>query len=150
MPYDPQRGRPRPEPTTDEPAPVDALLDGEPTAVELPEGVDVEVTPGGEVVVSTADAEVEVTASGDDVVVRTDDALVEVRAEADEVLVTTGTDEIGIDPSPRLDDLDEVLGAQVAEVEAARRTRLVVAAVVAAVLAALVAAALRRRRSTEG
>ncbi len=48
MPYDPQRSRHRPEPTDDQLAPVDALLDAASDTVDLPEGVEIEVTAGGE------------------------------------------------------------------------------------------------------
>ena len=101
MPYDPQRSRHRPPPAEDDrPAPVDALLEGHPPEPPLPEGVELDVTDGGEVVVHTADADVEVTPSGDDVVVRTGDASVEVRAADDEVVVTTGDEELYVDTSP--------------------------------------------------
>jgi hypothetical protein len=152
MAYDPQRSRHRPEPTTDEPAPVDALLDAAPVATSasaaLPEGVELEVTGGGEVVVHTADADVEITPSGDDVVVRTDDALVEVRAEADEVLVRAGSEDVVIDTTPWDDGaLDAVLDAEVDGARRAQRTRLVVITLLAAIVAAVLASRLRRRRS---
>lgn len=146
MSYDPQRARHRPEPPADEPAPVDVLLDAvaADTVTELPAGVDVEVTAGGDVVVHTLDADVEITPAGDDVVVRTDDATIEVRAEADQVVVSTGSDDISIDTTPRgLDDLDAVLAADPAG-RAGKSARLVLAALVAALVAGLVAARVRR------
>ncbi len=101
MPYDPLRSHHRPEPAEDAPAPVDALLDADvATEVDLPGGVEVEVTDGGEVVVHTMDADVEITPTGDDVVVRTDDAVVEVRPEADEVLVSAGGETSSSTPPP--------------------------------------------------
>jgi hypothetical protein len=159
MPYDPQRGRRRPEPADDSPAPVEALLgdtpDGEgQTRIAqhppLPDGVELDVTAGGEVVISTADAEVEVTPLGDDVVVRTDDATVEVRAEDDSVLVSTGDEDVTIDTTPRdvidlEDELDAVLGAHAVDAGGARRTRLLVVAALVALVALLVTRALRRR-----
>jgi hypothetical protein len=147
MPYDPQRSRHRPEPTPDEPAPVDALLSG---AVEppLPEGVEVEVTDGGEVVVHTAEADVEITPAGDDVVIRTDDATVEIRADQDAVIVSTGDEDVMVDTSPRTPaDVEALLDAEMASASAGdRRARLVLVAIVAAVVAAVVAALVRARR----
>jgi|GEM_PF-806285 len=145
MPYDPQRSRHRPEPTDDQLAPVDALLDAASDTVDLPEGVEIAVTEAGEVVVHTLEADVEITASGDDVLVVTDDASVEVRAEADEVVVTAGGEDVLVDTTPWSEaylqnDLDE-------DVEGARRSRrlrLLIAALVAAVLAAMVAGGVRR------
>ncbi|MCU0311934.1 MAG: hypothetical protein MUE36_13435 [Acidimicrobiales bacterium] len=146
MPYDPQRSRHRPEPAADQPAPVDALLDADAvTATGLPDGVEVEVTDGGEVVVHTLDADVEITPSGDDVVVRTDDAFVEVRPEADEVLVRAGGEDVVVDTTP-WDEVEtgEVLAAELDAARRSRRVRLVVVAVVAAVLAAVAVVALGR------
>jgi len=102
--YDPQRTRNRPALNADKPAPVDAFLDAVTEISEvttLPQGVDIEVTPGGDTIVHTLDADVAVTAAGDDVVVSTRDARVEVRAENDEVIVDTAGEEIFIDTSPR-------------------------------------------------
>jgi hypothetical protein len=149
MPYDPQRARHRPEPADDQPAPVDAILDAPPAAdeVDLPEGMDVEVTPGGELIVHTVDADVEITAEGDDVVVRTDDATVEVRPEADEVMVSAADEEIFVDTTPRSGaDAEAILESEMAAAGRGRRALLLLVALVAAVVAALVAAGLRRRR----
>jgi len=149
MPYDPQRSRHRPEPTADEPAPVDAILDAEAGAeeVEVPSGMDVEVTDGGELVVHTADADIEITTSGDDVIVRTDDATVEVRPEAEEVLVSAAGEEIMVDTTPRTgSDAEAILESEMAAAGRGRRTRLLIVAVVAAALAALLAALFGRRR----
>ncbi|MEI7622714.1 MAG: hypothetical protein WCJ88_04090 [Actinomycetes bacterium] len=99
--YDPQRTRNRPTPSADDPAPVDAFLDAVTEITMLPEGVDIEVTPGGETIVHTADADISITPAGDDVVVATRDAIVEVRAELDEVIVDTAGEEIYIDTAPR-------------------------------------------------
>ncbi len=146
MPYDPQRSRHRPEPADDAPAPVDALLDADAVAeVDLPDGVEVEVADGGEVLVHTLDADVEITAAGDDVVVRTDDAVVEVRPEADEVLVSAGGEDVYVDTTPWDDaDLQDVLGEELDAARRSRRLRLLVSALVAAIVAALVVAGLRR------
>ena len=149
MPYDPQRSRHRPPPADDaEPAPVDALLEGHPAddaEAPLPEGVELDVTEGGEVLIHTADADIEVTASGDDVVVRTGDANVEVRAEDDEVVVTAGDEELYVDTTPRSGaDLDSVLADEMQA--GAGRTRLVAAVLAAVAAAVLVLLALRRRR----
>jgi hypothetical protein len=146
MPYDPQRSRHRPEPSEDQPAPVDALLDADPVAgTGLPDGVEVEVTDGGEVVVHTFDADVEITASGDDVVVRTDDAFVEVRPESDEVLVSAGGEDVFVDTTPWDDaGLGDVLSEEVDAARRSRRLRLALAALVAALVAAAVVAGLSR------
>jgi hypothetical protein len=149
MPYDPQRSHHRPEPAADEPAPVDAILDAETNIdeVAVPAGMDVEVTEGGELVVHTADADVEITAMGDDVIVRTDDATVEVRPEAEEVLVSAAGEEIMVDTTPRTGaDAEAILESEMAAAGRGRRARLLIVAAVAAVLAALVAARLGRRR----
>lgn len=146
MPYDPQRSHHRPEPAEDAPAPVDALLDADvATEVDLPGGVEVEVSDGGEVVVHTMDADVEITPTGDDVVVRTDDAVVEVRPEADEVLVSAGGEDVFVDTTP-WDDADprDVMDEEIEAARRSRRLRLLVSALVAAVLAALVVTGLRR------
>lgn len=146
MPYDPQRSRHRPAPAEDDrPAPVDALLEGHPAEPALPEGVELDVTNGGEVVVHTPDADVEVTPSGDDVVVRTGDASIEVRAADDEVVVTTGDEELYVDTSPRTpaDLAPETDGG--AGVSTGGPSPAVLAAV-AALVAALVVILLRRRR----
>lgn len=154
MAYDPQRSRHRPEPTGEGPAPVDALLDAAPVGSSvrsaLPEGVELEVTDGGEVVVHTADADVEITPSGDDVVVRTDDALVEVRAGDDEVLVRAGGEDVVVDTTPWDEGpLDAVFGSEVGDARRAQRIRLLVVTLLAALLAAVLAARLRRRRSAQ-
>lgn len=149
MSYDPQRARHRPEPTADEPAPVDVILDAEPDPDEVvvPEGVDVEVTDGGELVVHTDDADIEITASGDDVVVRTDDATVEVRPEAEEVLVSAGDEEIMVDTTPRTGaEAEAILSSEMAAAGRGRRARLLIVAAVAGLLVALVAVLLGRRR----
>lgn len=101
MAYDPQKTRNRPTPAPDGPAPVDAFLDAMPEVTLLPEGIDIEVTPGGDTIVHTAEADIAITPAGDDVIVSTRDALVEVRAELDEVIVDTAGEEIFIDTSPR-------------------------------------------------
>lgn len=154
MAYDPQRARHRPEPTAEEPAPVDALLDAAPvdTAAPgaLPDGVELEVTDGGEIVVHTPDADIEITPSGDDVVVRTDDATVEVRAEDDEVLVRAGGEDVVVDTTPWDEAaLDAVFEAEVDDARRSQRTRLLVAMLLAAVIAAVLASRLRRRRSAQ-
>ena len=146
MPYDPQRSRHRPEPSEDAPAPVDALLDADVvTEIDLPDGVEVGVTDGGEVVVHTMDADVEITAAGDDVIVRTDDAVVEVRPEADEVLVSAGGEDVFVDTTPWDDaDLQDGLAEEIEGARRSRRLRLVASALAAAILAALVVVGLRR------
>ena len=47
MAYDPQKTRNRPAPAADRPAPVDAFLDAMSEVTVLPEGIDIEVTSGG-------------------------------------------------------------------------------------------------------
>ena len=47
MAYDPQKTRNRPAPAADRPAPVDAVLDAMSEVAVLPEGIDSEVTSGG-------------------------------------------------------------------------------------------------------
>lgn len=154
MAYDPQRSRHRPEPTAEEPAPVDALLDAAPVdssvTSALPDGVELEVTDGGEIVVHTVDADVEITPSGDDVVVRTDDAIVEVRAEDDEVLVRAGGEDVVVDTTPWDEAaLDTAIEAEVDVARRSQRTRLLVVTLLAALLAAVLASRLRRRRSAQ-
>ncbi len=146
MPYDPQRSRHRPEPADDAPAPVDALLDAEvATEIDLPDGVEVGVTEGGEVVVHTPDADVEITPAGDDVIVRTDDAVVEVRPEADEVLVSAGGEDVFVDTTPWEDaELQAGLAEEIEGARRSRRLRLAASAFVAALVAALVVVGLRR------
>ena len=100
--YNPQRGRGRPVPSSTEPAPVDALLEHHPVASGLPEGVEIEVTRGGETIVHTADADIEITQAGDDVIVRTADSTVEVLAEVDAVIVDAAGEEILVDTAPRM------------------------------------------------
>jgi hypothetical protein len=100
--YNPQRGRGRPVPSSTEPAPVDVILEHHPVAPDLPEGVEIEVTRGGEMIIHTADADVEITPAGDDVIVRTADSTVEVLAEADAVIVDAAGEEILIDTAPQM------------------------------------------------
>jgi ferric-dicitrate binding protein FerR (iron transport regulator) len=141
--YDPQRARHRPGPATDVPAPVDILLDALEAATVLPEGVDIEVTTGGETIVHTADADIEITQSGDDVIVSTLDSRVEVRSEADEVIVEAAGEEIFVDTAPRAPASDAE--SPIVRSAGGGRSRLVILAVatVAAVVAALI---IRRRR----
>jgi hypothetical protein len=143
---DDEPGEPGDEPPAAGGAREAAADDDEAKPAPLPDGVAIDVTAGGEVVVHTTDADVEITPAGDDVIVRTDDATVEIRAETDEVLVSTGVEDVYVDTTPRGDAaLEAVLDAEAVQAEGARRLQLAVAAVIAAVLAALVAAALRRR-----
>lgn len=60
--YNPQRGRGRPVPSSTEQAPVDAILENHPVTPGLPEDIEIDVTPVGETVIVTADADVEVVA----------------------------------------------------------------------------------------
>ncbi len=144
--YDPQRSRHRPSPADDDqPAPVDALLEPHPTEPVLPEGVELEITDGGGAVIHTAAADVEVTAGGDDVIVSTDDASIEVRADADEVVINAGGEEIYVDTTPRIPDLDAELFVGSSVVASAGRSKLV-AAVVAALLTVLAIIIWNRRR----
>lgn len=146
MAYDPQKTRNRPAPTTDRPAPVDAFLEPSVTT-GLPDGVDVEVTPGGETIVHTADADISITPFGDDVVVETSDSRVEVRAEEDEVIIDAAGEEIHVDTTPRppFDPSEWDEGAIVQSRPNARgRIMIAIGAAVAAVLAILVIT--RRRR----
>jgi hypothetical protein len=144
--YDPQRSRHRPSPADDDqPAPVDALLEPHPTEPVLPEGVELEITDGGGAVIHTAAADVEVTAGGDDVIVSTDDASIEVRADADEVVINAGGEEIYVDTTPRIPDLDAEVFAGSSVVASPGRSKLV-AAVVAALLTVLAIILWNRRR----
>ena len=144
--YDPQRSRHRPSPADDDqPAPVDALLEPHPTEPVLPEGVELEITDGGGAVIHTAAADVEVTAGGDDVIVSTDDASIEVRADADEVVINAGGEEIYVDTTPRIPDLDAELFVGSSVVASPGRSKLV-AAVVAALLTVLAIIVWNRRR----
>ena len=145
--YDPQRTRNRPTPAADRPAPVDAFLDAVPEITRLPEGVDIEVTSGGDTIVHTADADIAITQAGDDVVVATRDAIVDVRAELDEIVVETAGEEILIDTAPRapLGGAERNESPVVRSVDPARSKATL--AVVAAVVAILALIILRRRRS---
>lgn len=135
MPYDPQRSHRRPLAPDDDPAPVDALLEPAADAPPvLPEGVSVDVE-DGEVVVHTADADVEVTTRGDDVVIHTETADVEVLAEAEEVVVSSPREEVFVD----LRD-----GSVVVDASGGGRRRALVPVVVAAL--ALAAFLVWRRR----
>jgi hypothetical protein len=60
--YNPQRGRGRPVPSSTEQAPVDAILEHHPVAPGLPEDIEIEVSPVGETIIATADADVEIVA----------------------------------------------------------------------------------------
>lgn len=144
--YDPQRTRNRPTPSVDGPAPVDAFLDAVTDITTLPEGVDIEVTRGGETIVHTADADISITPAGDDVVVSTRDALVEVRAELDEVIVDTAGEELFIDTAPRAPSNSAGWSDTPIVRSDAGRSKLTLAVVAA--LAALVAVVVvsRRRR----
>ncbi len=143
-PYDPQRGRARPEPTDDQPAPVDALLEPGPPSTELPDGVELEITEGGDTVVHTLGADVEVTPLGDDVVVHTADADVEVRSDTDEVVVTAAGEEIYVDTSPRSGA--EEAASFAGPPSPSGRSRLVMAVVAALATILLVLLWNRRRR----
>ena len=144
--YDPQRTRNRPTPSTDGPAPVDAFLDAATEITVLPEGVDIEVTTGGDTIVHTPDADIAITPAGDDVIVATRDALVEVRAELDEVIVDTAGEEILIDTAPRApSDPAGWSGTPVVHSEGGRsKVALALVAAMAALVAVLVVS--RRRR----
>lgn len=145
--YDPQRTRNRPTPDAERPAPVDVFLDAITEITTLPEGVDIEVTAGGETIVHTAEADIAITPAGDDVVVTTRDAVVEVRAEVDEVIVDTAGEEILIDTSPRVpSDRGGWSESPVVQSTDGARSKLAIAIV--AGLAALVAVLLvsRKRR----
>lgn len=147
MAYDPQKTRNRPAPAADRPAPVDAFLDAVPEITVLPDGVDIEVTPGGDTIVHTADADIAITPAGDDVIVSTRDALVEVRAELDEVIVDTAGEEIFIDTAPRApSDIADWNNAPVVQSTDNGRSKMAIAivAAVAALLAVLVVSRKRR------
>ena len=147
MAYDPQKTRNRPAPAADRPAPVDAFLDAVPEIAVLPDGVDIEVTPGGDTIVHTADADIAITPAGDDVIVSTRDALVEVRAELDEVIVDTAGEEIFIDTAPRApSDIADWNNAPVVQSTGNGRSKMAIAivAAVAALLAVLVVSRKRR------
>jgi|LakMenEpi03Aug12_release.lakeMendotaPanAssembly.Ray.scaffolds.fasta_scaffold663841_2 hypothetical protein len=58
--YNPQRGRGRPVPSSTEQAPVDAILENHLVSPGLPEDIEIEITPVGETVIATADADVEI------------------------------------------------------------------------------------------
>lgn len=145
--YDPQRTRNRPTPAADRPAPVDAFLDAVTDITTLPDGVDIEVTPGGATIVHTADADVAITPAGDDVVVTTRDAVVEVRSDLDEVVIDTAGEEVLVDTSPRApSDIAEWGATPVVRTVDGTRSKLAIAVV--AGVAALVAVLLvsRKRR----
>jgi hypothetical protein len=133
--YDPQRSRRRHSPPPDdEPAPVDALL--EPPApvvdragVDLPGGTRVEVD-GGEVVVQTDDADVEISPRGDDIVVHTDRADVEVLPGSGEVIMSTAREDLYVDTASGLVDRSGLADT--------RSRRLALVAVLFAALVALV------------
>jgi len=147
MAYDPQKTRNRPTPAADRPAPVDAFLDAVPEVAVLPDGVDIEVTPGGDTIVHTADADISITPAGDDVIVSTRDALVEVRAELDEVIVDTAGEEIFIDTAPRApSDLADWNNSPVVQSTDGGRSKMAIAVVaaVAALIAVLVVSRKRR------
>lgn len=145
MGYDPQRTRNRPTPAADRPAPVDAFLDAVIETTVLPDGVDVEVTSGGDTIVHTADADIAIAPGGDDVVVSTRDAVVEVMAEADEVIVETAGEEIFIDTSPRAPiDSAEWSTSPVVQSSDGARSRIAIAVVAA--LATLTAVIILRRK----
>lgn len=144
--YDPQRTRNRPTPSTEGPAPVDAFLDAVSEITTLPEGVDIEVTRGGDTIVHTSEADISITPAGDDIVVTTRDALVEVRAELDEVIVDAAGEEIFIDTAPRGPSITAGWSETPIVRSDNRRSKLALAAVaaMAAVIAVLVVS--RRRR----
>jgi len=145
-PYDPQRARNRPVPRAEGPAPVDEILDA--SITKLPTGVDIEVTPGGETIVHTSDADIAITSSGDEVIVATRDARVEVRAETDEVIVEAADEEIFIDTTPRVfrEGAQRPNGPIVRTSDDGRsKLIIVVAAAIVVVLAVLVLG--RKRRS---
>ncbi len=147
MAYDPQKTRNRPAPAADRPAPVDAFLEPAVTATVLPEGVDVEVTRGGETIIHTADADVSISQSGDDVVVETADSRVEVRAEADEVIVEAAGEEILVDTTPREPfDPSEWDDNPIVRSDTARRSKVLIGVAAAAVATVAVVVLSRRRR----
>lgn len=143
-PYDPQRARNRPTESPEGPAPVDALLETLATATVLPEGIDIDVSPGGETVVHTADADIAFTPGGDDVIVTTRDSRVEVRAEADEVIVEAAGEEIFVDTAPRAPMGGT--GSPVVRSSSGGRSRLVIAAAAAVVAVLAIVIFSRRRR----
>lgn len=145
-PYDPQRARNRPTTAADGPAPVDALLETLADATVLPDGVDIEVTPGGETIVHTADSEISIAQGGDDVIVTTADSRVEVRAETDEVIVEAAGEEIFVDTAPRAPMGGT--GTPVVRSSGGGRSRMaiLVAAAITAITAVVAVAFLRRRR----
>ena len=143
--YDPQRTRNRPTPSADRPAPVDAFLDQVPEVTRLPDGVDIEVTRGGDTIVHTADADIAITQAGDDVIVATRDAVVDVRAELDEVVVETAGEEILIDTTPR-PPLGGTGRTDAPVVRSNDSRSQVMLAVVAAAIAILAVLVLRRKR----
>ena len=146
MAYDPQKTRNRPTPAADRPAPVDAFLDAMAEVTVLPEGIDIDVTPGGDTIVHTADADISITPAGDDVIVSTRDALVEVRAELDEVIVEAAGEEIFIDAAPRApSDLADWSNAPVVHSDSGRsKMTIAIVAAVAALIAVLVVTRKRR------
>ena len=146
MAYDPQKTRNRPAPAADRPAPVDAFLDAMSEVTILPEGIDIEVTSGGETIVHTAEADISITPAGDDVIVSTRDALVEVRAELDEVIVDAAGEEIFIDTAPRaLSDVADWSKAPVVQADNGRsKMAIAIVAAVAALIAVLVVSRKRR------
>ena len=146
MAYDPQKTRNRPTPAADRPAPVDAFLDVAPEVAVLPDGVDIEVTSGGDTIVHTADADISITPAGDDVIVSTRDALVEVRAELDEVIVDTAGEEIFIDTAPRApSDLADWNNSPVVQLTSGGRSKVAIA-IVAAVAALIAVFVVSRKR----
>lgn len=144
--YDPQRTRNRPTPAADRPSPVDALLDAAPVTT-LPDGIDLEVTAGGETIMHTADADIEIDARGDDVIVTTADSRVEVLAEQDTVVIDAAGEEILVDTTPRgaFDASDRPV-APIVSTSDDRRPRLLVAVGAVALVAIVVALLARRRR----
>lgn len=146
--YDPQRSRRRqPPPPDDEPAPVDALLEpptrpAEGAGVDLPGGAEVEVV-GGEVVVHTSEADVEISPQGDDIVVHTDNADIEVLPGVDEVIVSTAAEDLYVDTAGGLVEHVERVGGR------SRRAALV-AVVLAVLVAVAVGLAARRRAMRRG
>jgi hypothetical protein len=146
MAYDPQKTRNRPAPAADRRAPVDAFLDAMSEVTILPEGIDIEVTSGGETIVHTADADISITATGDDIIVSTRDALVEVRSELDEVVVDAAGEEIFIDTAPRApSDVANWSKAPVVHADNGRsKMAIAIVAAVAALVAVLVVSRKRR------
>jgi hypothetical protein len=144
--YDPQRSRHRPSPADDDqPAPVDALLEPHASEPVLPEGVELELTDAGGAVLHTAAADVELTPSGDDVIVTTDDTSVEVRSDLDEVVINAGGEEIYVDTTPRVADLEADLLVGSSMVASPGRSKLV-AALVAALFTIIAIVLWNRRR----